>query len=225
MAEFLVTSKKEIPAVDADIAMANITIELYLEVFRKNEPIEICNIDTLEGLSSDAQVLCFGFTKNGSPVTSMDQYDQIDFHIAGSKSSQAFITPDFTRGIRFTDAKRQVTILKGWNAIAYRAGCSPEKCREEIQKLLDSGVNRRIYLRHLHNLIGMDSAGAEAANIKDPVIFSAQDWIRHPLDLDSGWNHVLLKKLGSRWRILTPDLKASLEAKRNAKLSKEYAEI
>ena len=219
--EYKVSSKKEIPKLDVDILMARVGIELYLEIFRE-EAMPICNVSTFEGLNPNESLLCFGFKENGEPVTTMDEYSSIKYVIYGSKASQGFITQNYSKGRRFTNEFRQVTILKGWDAIGSYCKCSPEFCKQEIQKLCDMGVQKRIYVRRVCNLVGLND---DFGLFHNPTIFSGEDWIRHNIDYNSVWNKLLLPRLKSKWRILTPEVRSSVEAKRNAKLSKEYAEI
>ena len=219
--QYKVSSKKEIPKLDVDILMSTIGIEIYLEIFRE-EPQPIVNIETFEGLNPNESLLCFGFREDGSPVISNDQHSEIKYLIMGSKASQGFVTPNYAKGRRFTNEFRQVTILKGWDAIGSYCKCSPEFCKQEIQKLCDMGVQKRIYVRRVCNLVGLND---DYALFHNPTIFSGEDWSRHGIDLNSVWNKLLLPRLKSKWRILTSEVRSSVEAKRNSQLSKEYEEV
>lgn len=218
--EYKVSSKREIPKLDVDILMARVGIELYLEIFREDAQ-PIVNIETFEGLNPNESLLCFGFTESGQPITTMDEYSSIKYVIYGSKASQGFITPNYAKGRRFTNELRQTVILKGWDSIATYCKCSPEYCKQEIQKLCDMGVQKRIYVRRVCNLVGLSD---DFGLFNNPTIFSGEDWIRHPIDYNSVWNKLLLPRLKSKWRILTSEVRSSVEAKKNAKLSKEYEE-
>jgi hypothetical protein len=211
--QYKVSSKKEIPKLDVDILMSTIGIEIYLEIFRE-EAQPIVNIESYEGLNPNSSLLCFGFREDGSPAISNDQRSEIKYLIMGSKASQGFITPNYSKGRRFTNEFRQVTILKGWDAIGSYCKCSPEFCKQEIQK--------RIYVRRVCNLVGLSD---DFGLFHNPTIFSGEDWSRHNIDLNSVFNKILLPKLHSKWRILTNEVRSSIQAKRNAQLSKEYAEI
>lgn len=216
--DYKVSTKEQIPKIDINLAMSQIAIAIYLEIFSETS-VAIANTETFEGLGRDENILCIGFTEDGFPITTMDEYDKIKYFVKGSKMSQALITPNFIRGRRYTDANRKTTILKGWDAIASYCGCSPETCEKELQKLCDSGIQKKVYVRHVHNLVGLDS---DYGLFKNPVIFSGQDWIRHNIDYNAVWNKILLPKIKSKWRILTPEIRGSLEAKKNKKLSEEY---
>lgn len=211
--EYRVSQKKEIPKLDIDVLMGRIGIEIYLEIFRE-QAMPIVNIETFEGLETDEDLLCFGFTESGEPITTIEEFSRIKYVIYGSKSSQGFITPNFGRGRRCNDV-----VVKGWDAIASYCKCSPEYCKEQIQKLCDMGIQKRIYVRRVCNLVGLSD---DFGLFKNPTVFSGEDWIRHNIDYNSVWNKMLLPKLKSKWRILTSEIRSGLEAKRAKALGEAY---
>jgi hypothetical protein len=213
------TSKK-IDKIDATLSLQLESIEIYKEIF-SHTPMSIANIETLEGLEVEKAISCVGFDENGTPILSDRDDQKVKYHIFGSKIGSGFVTPVYNVGMTITklvNGERTAIKIKGYEGLGRMLGVSAEKCQTEIQKCLDSG-NERIYVRWLHNLLGLEE---DYGLFKDEVIFSGQAWDRKEIDYNAVWNKILLPKLKSKWRILTPEMRSLLENKKTNRLREEF---
>jgi hypothetical protein len=221
-----IEAKKEDLKRSIDVGMEKGTVIVYLEVFPTNV-VNVVNIETFEGLEKDDPIVCVGFTSTGKLV--MDDRvkgDFIAYRIHGSKRSHIPLSYDYIYGRlvdggRGADGKRREPVyIYKWEAVASYVGCDANVLRDKCQELLDKGVTK-IYVRWLHNLVGM----SQAYGFIDELIVSADSWDNKGIDYNSTWNKLLLKKLGSPYRIGTDEVKRKLIEKRNKQEAKEYEDL
>lgn len=218
---YTVSSKKTFEKVDADICLQNEEVAIYKEVYG-HASVNIVNINTFDGLDRDKGVSCVGFTEDGKPILTDRESIKVKYAVYGGKVGDGFMTPIYNNGrkeVLYVRGEKVTRESKGFEALAQALGTSTDNCRKEIQGMLDRG-SRKIYVRFLHNLCGLEQS---FDLFTDVIVFSGESW-RHPTDYNVIWNKVLLPNLKSEWRILTDEIRAVLEDKRNKQLQKEYGQ-
>ena len=219
---YTVTAKKPFQKLDAEVVLQNEEVAIYKEIF-SHTSVNIVNVKTFDGLDINQAMSCCGFTEDGKPILTDRDDMKIKYHVFGSKVGDGFMTPTYNNGrkqVLYVRGEKVIRESKGFEALAECFGISPQKMQTEIEAMLDAG-NRKIYIRFLHNLLGLEQS---FGLFEDTIIFSGESWSHHEPDFNEVWNKVLLPKLKSEWRVLTPEIRAMLEAKRDRELEKEFGE-
>ena len=202
--------------------MEQANVNLKLVVFAQNERVKVVNIQDFEGL--DEEISCFGFKEDGTPVTSMEHITQAKYRITGVSRSGVNLNGIFSRGLN-TDFKRNPSTgklensgkLHGWNAVAMqlsRNGCyaDPKEIQAKTETLIKSGINRIHFYREA-NVNGMAQS---YGMFSDRWIVSGD-----VPSINYDIFNKLLKKIGSEWRIQTPNTMKLLRKLELQKLTQE----
>ena len=205
--------------------MSQVNVNLKITVFEQNTIVRIVNIESFEGL--DSEISAFGFDSNGNPITSMEQINNVKYRVTGQPRSGVNLNGIFSRGLN-TDFKRNPSgklenagKLHGWNAIAMqlsRNGCyaDPKTIQEATENLIRSGISRIHFYREA-NVNGMAQS---YGMFSDKWIVSGD-----VPSINYDIFNKLLKKIGSQWRIQTPNTMKLLRKLELQKLVSETSDL
>jgi hypothetical protein len=184
---------------------------LQLSVFRQFESVKVINLETLDGIDGD--VLAYGFTANGIPVT--NKKAPSTYKVTGGVVGGVNLNSTFNFGCNM-DSKRGINNeleqgkrLQSWEAVAlmlsrYGLPANPTEIRKQTEELIKNGVNA-IHYAKLSNLCGMPQSYGQFDD-SWMVMGSIP-----PVDYDLEFNP-LLQRLKSPWRIQTPKTMKALHA-------------
>ena len=209
--------------------METSNINLKLVVFAQNERVRVINIEDYEGL--DTEISAFGFTEKGEPVTNPQQ--PVKYRVTGQSHGGVNLNNVYSRGLymdhverkptgRYDDHGRPITEfvkpkrLFGWESVSMqlsRNGChaDPKTIQEATENLIRSGLSRVHYYR-LCNVNGMAQS---YGMFEDKWVVGDVPEVNYDV-----FNR-LLKKIGSQWRIQTPNTMKLLRKLELQKLTQE----
>jgi len=187
---------------ELELALSNGSLQVYIDTFRTSESLTCVNLD--DGLEVDA----VGFDERGEPITTLDNMSRGKYPIQGSRITSFFITELCNRGKVIIPRAGERIVLKGFDLLA-----SYGNAREEIQRLWSKGI-KKVFIHRKSSEFGMaESYGLFA----DSWIYSSETWKK---EISYEMHNKNLKKLGSRWRVATPEIRQAIEYKQKMKTLK-----
>jgi hypothetical protein len=208
-------------------------INLKLTVFAKEARVKIVSLNDFTGL--DEEINAFGFTEKGDPVTSMEYIAQAKYRVTGFPRGGVNLNNVYSRGLNadykhvpdgYDEHGRQKFKLvssgkaHGWDAVAMqlsRNGChaDPKTIQKQAESLIKSGISRVHFYREA-NINGMAQS---YGMFKDKWLVGDIPEVNYDVF------NKLLKKIGSKWRIQTPNTMKLLRKLELQKLISETENI
>jgi hypothetical protein len=205
--------------------MSQTNVNLKITVFAQEARVKVVNVEDFTGL--DEEIDAFGFTEKGEPVTSMEHITQAKYRVTGLPRGGVNLNNVFSRGLN-RDYKRDATgklensgKLHGWDAVTMqlsRNGChaDPKEIQQKTEALIKSGISRIHFYREA-NICGM----AQSYDMfKDRWVVSGD-----VPEVNYDVFNKLLKKLGSAWRIQTPNTMKLLRKLELQRLTQETSDL